>query len=61
LLRTNTRVRPSTTVVTVAGSDSVTSRFGADTKRTIGGTVSTTSLVVCDAIPSGVTASTTVW
>lgn len=55
-----TRVRPSTTVVTVAGSDSVASRLGADTSRKTGGAVSTTSFVFCEAVPSGVTASTTV-
>lgn len=58
-LRTNVRTRPSTTVVTVAGSESVASRLKADTRRRTGGAVSTVTLAVWVAIPSGVTASTT--
>jgi hypothetical protein len=46
LRRTKVRVCPSTTVVTVAGSDRVASRFGAETNRSTGTTVSTVTFVV---------------
>jgi hypothetical protein len=59
LRRKNVRTLPSTTVVTVAGSDNVASRLKAETRRRTGGDVSTVILTVWVAIPSGVTASTT--